>query len=88
VYSACKPPITTCPNGPSPQKLRSVEMTQSATTQSPDSQPRQNLAVPMLRRGGDLLREAVKGIPRACADLMTCSAYWIDSSPAVWGIKK
>lgn len=63
-------------------------MTTSTTTTAPVSQPRQGLAITVVRRCGELFVDVLMGIGSACTDPLTCSSYWIGSSPAVWGFRK
>jgi len=60
----------------------------AAITHPPGTKTRQNPPAAVLRRSGELLIECLKGISAAWCDPMTCNAYWIGASPAIWGNRK
>jgi len=59
-----------------------------ATTRSQVPKAPQNPATAVLRRCGGLLIDGLNGMSAAWCDPMTCNAYLIGASPAIWGARK
>ncbi len=65
-----------------------MENMTTATIHSPVPKTGQKPAAAVLRRCGGLLIDGLKGMSAAWCDPMTCNAYWIGASPAIWGARK
>lgn len=59
----------------------------AAITHSPVTKPRQNAAIAVLRRCGEMLIDVLKSMSAAWCDPMTCSAYWIGADPTIGGVR-
>ena len=65
-----------------------MENTNAATTRSPLTKNRQNVATAILRRCAEMLIDGLKFVGATWCDPMTCNAYWIGANPGTWGVRK
>ena len=65
-----------------------MENTTSATILSLETQSTRKPATVALHIAGRLLLSCLKSMGAAWRDPMTCSAFWIGGSPAIWGVRK
>ena len=60
----------------------------AATTHLPVAKTRPTTTAALLRRGCEMLIDGLKSMTTAWCDPMTCNAYWIGGSPAIWDVRK